>query len=107
DPPQSIPTRTQRTAHRPRPEGLSPMHTHGPVLLAGGLADVDFITDYFRQLPPPALHSIFGTVFIEVESRFDISTLDVPAGIGVHWLVREDIDAGSAQPGLPLVQAVQ
>jgi hypothetical protein len=83
------------------------MHTHGPVLLAGGLADVDFITDYFRRLPPIALHGLRGTVFIEVESQFDISILDVPANIGVHWLVREDIDFGNAEPGLPLVQAVQ
>ena len=64
------------------------MHTHGPILLAGGLADVDFITDYFRRLPPLALHGLRGIVFIEVESQFDMSILDAPANIGVHWLMQ-------------------
>lgn len=60
------------------------MHTHGPVLLAGGPTDIDFITEYFRRLSPVALHGLRGNVFIEVESQFDRCILNVPPGARLH-----------------------
>lgn len=90
------------------------MHTHGPILLAGGIADIDLIAAYLRHLPQATRAGLLGTVFIEVESHREVGILDAPAGVGVHWLVREDAEQvgdrseqGGDEPGLPLVRAVR
>ena len=92
---------TRHTAPSPPPEGFCPCTPTVRSCWPGGPADIDFITEYFRRLSPIALHGLRGNVFIEVESQFDRSIVDVPPGVGVHWLVREDIDGGSIEPGPP------
>jgi NADPH-dependent ferric siderophore reductase len=77
-------------AHRGRP---------GPtVLLAGDSADLRDLRALAATLPADA----YGQVYIEVASSLQIESLEIPARVGITWLVREraaDIAARGALLG--------
>ncbi|MGM1017095.1 MAG: SIP domain-containing protein [Actinomycetota bacterium] len=56
----------------------------GPVLVAGDVGDLPLIQDICRRLPWDAE----GSIVIEAAASIQMRHLDVPAGVGVRWLVR-------------------
>ena len=78
------------------------MQHEAPVLLAGNRSDIDLMAELIRQLPP----WVHGQVLVEVRELAHIEELEVPAGLAVHWLVRESAQSPTPQPGARLIDAV-
>ncbi|MCT1357271.1 siderophore-interacting protein [Rothia kristinae] len=78
------------------------MQHEAPVLLAGNRSDIDLMAELIRQLPP----WVHGQVLVEVREPAHIEELEVPAGLAVHWLVRESAQSPTPQPGARLIDAV-
>jgi NADPH-dependent ferric siderophore reductase len=68
-------------------------------LFAGDEAALPAIAACLESLPPEAA----GLAFLEVDSEADIQPVKAPAGVQLHWLVRNGVPAGESDL---LVQAV-
>lgn len=74
---------TSAREHRREPDWET---TSGPLLIAGDFADLPVIEQIGRRLPPDA----HGAIKIEVATHLQARPLDVPEGVAVAWLPREE-----------------
>ncbi len=72
------------------------------VLMAGDTGDIAAIRSRLADCDPNAT----GLVFVEAFNAVQIVHLDAPAGVGVHWVFRENALGTVAPRGQVLVAAV-
>ncbi|GAA1964491.1 hypothetical protein GCM10009717_34130 [Agromyces allii] len=72
------------------------------MLMAGDTGDIAAIRSRLADCDPNAT----GLVFVEAFNAVQIVHLDAPAGVGVHWVFRENALGTVAPRGQVLVAAV-
>lgn len=71
------------------------------VLAAGDAGDISALRDWCASLPRKS----YGRVFIEVDSPAQIEHLDAPPGVGITWLVQEELAAFTGERLMDAVNA--